>query len=168
MKWNLKGRAVTGMSALLLGSLTLSIPASRAQTAPQKIALVNVAEILKVNPGNPAVVALAQQRDTELGSLDAQIKALRAQGPDIKPADKDKLNQLIATIQAKIKDYDQRLSALAAPITEQANNAVATAAKANGVAVVLDAAAAGSSGTVIYVDPSTDLTDAVRAQMQKK
>ena len=152
--------------ALLVGGFALGTLTPHAQTAPQKIAFVNVAEVLKVHPDNAAVLALKDKQNADLKSLDDQIKALQAQGSAIKPADKDKLNQLITTIQAKIKTYDKQLNDKAAPITEQVDSAVSAAAKANGVAVVMDAAAA--SGLVVYADPGTDLTDAVKKALAKK
>ncbi len=154
------------MPALLVGGFALGSLTPHAQTAPQKIAFVNVSEVLKAHPDNAAVVALQKKADDELKPLDEQIKALQAQGSAIKPADKDKLSQLITTIQAKAKDYDTQISAKVNPITTQVDSAVSAAAKTNGVAVVMDAATA--NGLVVYADPSTDLTDAVKAALAKK
>lgn len=152
--------------ALIAGGFALGTLAPHAQSAPQKIAFVNVAEVLKAHPDNAAVVALQKKADDELKPLNDQIKALQAQGSAIKPADKDKLTQLIATIQNKAKDYDKQINDKVAPLTEQVDTAVSAAAKANGVAVVMDAAAA--NGLVVYADPTTDLTAAVKNALTKK
>lgn len=152
--------------ALLVGGFALGSLTPHAQTAPQKIAFVNVAEVLKAHPDNAAVVAIKTKADAELKPLSDQIQALQAQGSKISAADKDKLTQLGATLQSKAKDYDAQIQAKVQPITEAVDAAVSTAAKANGVAVVMDAATA--QGLVVFADPSTDLTDAVKAQVAKK
>lgn len=164
MKRNLK--LSLAMPVLLIGGFALGSLAPHAQTAPQKIAFVNVAEVLKAHPDNAAVVALQKKADGELKPMDDQIKALQAQGTKITPADKDKLNQLVTTIQAKAKDYDKQINDKVAPLTAQVDTAVSVAAKANNVAVVMDAAAA--SGLVVYADTATDLTDAVKNALPKK
>ena len=168
MKPTHKAPALLALPALLIGGALLGSLTTRAQTAPQKVALINVAEILKASPDDAAVVALGQQRDAELGALDDQIQPLLKQGSQISPADKDKLNQLIGTAQSKSKDYDAQINAKLAPITQQANAAVAAAAKANGVAVVINANTAQQSGIVVYADPSADLTSTVKAAMTRK
>lgn len=163
-----KAPALLLAPALLIGGVVLGSLAPRAQSAPQKVALINVAEILKASPDDAAVTALSQKRDADLGALDDQIQPLLKQGSQISPADKDKLNQLIAAAQSKSKDYDAQIDARLAPITQRANAAVAAAAKANGVAVVFNANTAQESGIVVYADPSVDLTDAVKAALAKK
>ncbi len=167
MKPTHKAPALLTLPALLIGGALLGSLTTHAQTAAQKVALINVAEILKASPDDAAVVALGQKRDTELGALDDQIQPLLKQGSQISPADKDKLNQLISTAQSKSKDYDAQINAKLAPITQKANAAVAAAAKANGVAVVINANIAQESGIVVYADPSADLTATVKAAMTK-
>jgi outer membrane protein len=152
--------------ALVVGGFALGSLAPHAQTAPQKIAFVNVAEVLKAHPDNAAVVALQTKANAELKTLDDQIKPLQAQGTKISAADKDKLTQLVATANAKAKDYDTQISAKVTPLTAQVDTAVGAAAKANGVAVVMDAATA--NGLVVYADQSTDLTKAVTDALAKK
>ena len=152
--------------ALVAGGFALGSLAPHAQTGPQKIAFVNVADVLKANPGNAAVVDLQNKANADLKTYDDQIKPLQAQGSNISAANKDKLTQLIATAQAKAKDWDKQISDKVTPLTAQVDSAVSAAAKANGVAVVMDAAAA--NGLVIYADTSTDLTDAVKTAMNKK
>ncbi|TSA85861.1 OmpH family outer membrane protein [Deinococcus detaillensis] len=152
--------------ALLVGGFALGSLTPHAQTAPQKIAFVDVAQVLKAHPDNAAVVALKAKADAELKPLSDQIQALQAQGAKISAADKDKLAQLSATISSKAKDYDSQIQVKVKPITEAVDTAVSAAAKANGVAVVMDAATA--QGLVVFADPSTDLTDAVKTIVAKK
>ncbi|AZI42304.1 OmpH family outer membrane protein [Deinococcus psychrotolerans] len=152
--------------ALLVGGFALGSLTPHAQTAPQKIAFVDVSQVLKAHPDNAAVVALKAKADAELKPLSDQIQALQAQGSKISAADKDKLAQLSATISSKAKDYDNQIQVKVKPITEAVDTAVSTAAKANGVAVVMDAATA--QGLVVFADPSTDLTDAVKTIVAKK
>ncbi|WP_161881691.1 OmpH family outer membrane protein [Deinococcus alpinitundrae] len=163
-----KATALLALPALLIGGALLGNLAPHAQSAPQKVALINVAEILKASPDDAAVVALGQKRDAELGALDDQIQPLLKQGSQISAGDKDRLNQLISAAQSKSKDYDAQVNAKLAPITQQANAAVAAAAKANSVAVVLNANLAQQSGIVVYADPSADLTGTVKAAMTRK
>ena len=153
--------------ALLIGGFVLGTLAPHAQTAPQKVAFVNVAALLQDSPDQALVADLRKKADAELKPLDDQIKALQAQGDKITPADKDKLTQLLTTIQAKIKDYDKQIGDKVQPMTAKVDAAVKAAAVANGVAVVMDAAAARDSGLVVYADDSTNLTDAVKASIKK-
>lgn len=168
-----KAPALLLVPALLVGGtvlsgVVLSGPAPHAQGAPQKIALINVDEVLKASPDDAAVAALSQQQGSDLKALDDQIQPLLKQGRQISAADKDKLNRLIAAAQTKSKAYDTQINAKLAPITQKANAAVAAAAKANGAAVVINANIAQQSGIVLYADPTTDLTGAVKALMTGK
>lgn len=134
-----------------------------AQTAPQKVGFVTVAEVLKAHPNNAAIVALQGKASTELNGLDAQIKAIQAKGAAATAAEKDQATQLSATLSAKAKDYDAQLTKAVAPVETAVDTAVSATAKAQGFSIIMDRAAAGPSGTglVIYADPSTDLTAAV-------
>ena len=144
------------VAALGFGSL-----APHAQTAPQKIGFVNVAEVLKSHPKNGDVTALQAKANTELGALDTQIKAIQAKGASATAAEKEQSTQLVATITAKTKDYNDQLSKVVAPIETAVDAAVSSTAKAQGFAIVMDKGVAATSSLVIYADASTDLTATV-------
>jgi outer membrane protein len=144
------------VAALGLGSL-----APHAQTGAQKIGFVNVNEVLKAHPNNTAVTALQTKANTELGALDAQIKAIQAKGTAATPAEKDQATLLTTTLNSKAKDYNDQLAKAVAPIEKAVDAAVSSTAKAQGFSVIMDKGIAATSSLVIYADPSTDLTATV-------
>ena len=144
------------VAALGFGSL---VP--HAQTAPQKIGFVNVAEVLKAHPSNASITALQTKANTELGALDNQIKAIQAKGAGATAAEKDQATQLTTTLNAKVKDYNDQLAKATAPVEKAVDAAVSTTAKAQGFSIVMDKGIAATSSLVIYADPGTDMTATV-------
>lgn len=153
--------------ALLAAGFALGSLAPHAQTAPQKVAFVNVAEVLKTHPDNAAVVAIQNKANAELKGYDDQIKAIQSKGASATAADKDKMNQLIKTAQTAAQNYQKQITDKTAPIEKAVDAAVSTAAKANGVSIVMDKATAAQSGLVVYADDSTDITAAVTKALKK-
>lgn len=153
--------------ALLAGGLALGTLTPHAQTAPQKVAFVNVAEVLKNHPGNAAVVAIQAKASAELKDYENQIKAIQAKGSSATAAEKDKADQLMKTAQAAAQNYQKQIAEKSAPIEKAVDAAVSAAAKANGVAIVMDKATAAQSGLVVYADDSTDITAAVIKSLKK-
>lgn len=152
--------------ALLASGFALGSLAPHAQTAPQKVAFVNVAEVLKAHPDNAGIVALQDKANKELKGYDDQIKAIQGKANPT-AADKDKMNQLIKTAQTAAQNYQKQIADKSAPIEKSVDTAVSAAAKANGVAIVMDKATAAQSGLVVYADDSTDITAAVTKSLKK-
>ncbi len=168
MKFSLKTSKQTLMvPALLAGGFALGSLAPHAQTAPQKVAFVNVPDVLKAHPDNAAVVAIQTKANTELKGYDDQIKAIQAKGASATAADKEKMNQLIKTAQGAAQSYQKQITDKSAPIEKAVDGAIAAAAKANGVAIVMDKSTAAQSGLVVYADDSTDITAAVTKSLKK-
>ena len=154
---NLKTLApIAVVAALGFGSL---VP--HAQTAPQKIGFVNVAEVLKAHPSNTSITALQTKANTELSGLQTQLKTIQDKGAGATAAEKDQATQLSATLNAKAKDYNDQLSKAVAPVEKAVDTAVSATAKAQGFSVIMDKGIAATSSLVIYADPSTDLTATV-------
>ena len=159
---NLKVLAPTlAVAALGFGTL---VP--HAQTASQKIGFVDVSQVLAAHPSNTSIKALQAKADTELKGLDTQIKAIQAKGTSATAAEKDQATQLIATIQAKAKDYDAQISKAITPVETAVDAAVTSTARAQGFSIIMDKKLA-ANGLVIYADPSTDLTDAVVKNLKR-
>ncbi|MGY2895310.1 OmpH family outer membrane protein [Deinococcus sp. UYEF24] len=144
------------VAALGFGSL---VP--HAQTGAQKIGFVNVNEVLKAHPSNGTVTALQTKANTELGAIDAQIKAIQAKGAGATAAEKDQATLLTTTLNSKAKDYNDQLAKAVAPIEKAVDDAVSSTAKAQGFSVIMDKGIAATSSLVIYADASTDLTATV-------
>ncbi|GGJ74949.1 OmpH family outer membrane protein [Deinococcus aquiradiocola] len=145
----------------IVAALGFGTLAPHAQTPAQKIGFVDVSKVLQAHPKNADVIALKNKANTELGALDKQIKDIQAKGANATAAEKDQATQLVTTINAKAKDYNDQLAKVVAPIETAVDAAVSSTAKAQGFAVVMDKAQAASNGLVIYADNSTDLTDSV-------
>ena len=160
---NVKALApVAIVAALGFGSL---VP--HAQTAPQKVGFVNVADVLSAHPSNAAVKALQDKEKAELDPMVNQIKAIQAKGAAATAAEKDQANQLITTVQSKDKDYQGQIQKLVTPIETAVDAAVSATAKAQGFSIIMDRQQAAQSSLVIYADvASTDITEAVKKNLK--
>ncbi|WP_425148152.1 OmpH family outer membrane protein [Deinococcus sp.] len=159
---NVKALAPLAVVAAL--GFTSLVP--HAQTAPQKVGFVTVNDVIAAQPGYAAYKALQDKANAELAPIDTQIKAIQAKGTAATAAEKDQMNQLITTIQAKIKDYDAQLQKLLTPLLTAADVAIQATAKAQGFSVVMDREKVLQASLVIYADTSTDLTDAVKKSLK--
>lgn len=162
MKMNAKTLApVALVAAFGLGTL-----APHAQTGAQKVGFVNVDALFAASSGNKDLQALNAKAQAELGPLEKQIQEINAKGASATAADKDKLNQLLTTYQAKAKDYGTQIQAKSAPVEQAIDKALGDYAKANGFSVVMDRNVAQQSGLVVYADTSTDITEAVKKSIK--
>ncbi|ADV66994.1 OmpH family outer membrane protein [Deinococcus maricopensis] len=154
---------VAVVAAFAVGTL-----APHAQTAPQKVGFVNVQTVLEAHAGNAAINDLRKKADTELKPLETQLNTIQQKGANATAAEKQQFNTLLDTYNAKAKTYQDQINAKVAPIEKDVDAAVATAAKANGFAIVMDQATAAQSGLVVYADNGADLTTAVVNQVKAK
>lgn len=162
MKMNAKALApVALVAAFGLGTL-----APHAQSGAGKVGFANIDALFAASASFKDVKDLETKFQTELKSLDDQIKAIDAKGSAATAADKDKRTQLVSTYNAKLKDYDTQMKAKAGPVEAQVDKALSDYAKANGFSVIMSRAVAQQSGLVVYADDNTDVTEAVKKNIK--
>lgn len=162
MKMNAKALApIAIVAAFGLGTL-----APHAQTAGTKIGFVNVDDLFAAHPADKDIKALQTKYQTDLSALDKQIKDIDAKGTAATAADKDNRAKLVTTYNNTLKTYDDQMKAKAAPVEKSIDTALGNYAKANGFSVIMDRSVAQQSGLVIYADPTTDLTEAVKKNVK--
>lgn len=162
MKMNAKALApIAIVAAFGLGTV-----APHAQTGAQKVGFANVDALFAASASYKDVKALEDKFQSEVGALDKQIKDIEAKGAAATAADKEKRTQLIATYNAKLKDYDTQMKAKAAPVEQQVDKAINDYAKANGFSIIMSRAVAQQSGLVVYADEATDVTEAVKKNIK--
>ncbi|GAA5504462.1 hypothetical protein Dxin01_04236 [Deinococcus xinjiangensis] len=162
MKINAKALApIALVAAFGLGTL-----APHAQTPAAKVGFVNVDTLFAAHPNDKDVKALQTKFQTELADLDTKIKAIDSKGAAATATDKDQRTQLVATYNAKLKDYDTQMKAKAGPVEQSVDKAINDYAKANGFSIVMDRAVAQQSGLVVYADTSTDITEGVKKNVK--
>ncbi|SEI59390.1 periplasmic chaperone for outer membrane proteins Skp [Deinococcus reticulitermitis] len=150
----------------LIAAFGLGTLAPNAQTSGQKVGFVNVDTLFAAHPSDKDIKALQATANKELGDLDARIKAIDAKGNAATAADKTQREQLVSTINAKAKSFNDQMSAKATPVENSVDKALSDYAKANGFAIIMDRAIAQQSGLVVYADNSTDVTDGVKKNVK--
>lgn len=150
----------------LIAAFGLGTLAPHAQTSGQKVGFVNVDTLFAAHPSDKDIKALQATANKELGDLDARIKAIDAKGSAATAADKTTREQLVSTINAKAKSFNDQMSAKATPVENAVDKALSDYAKANGFAVIMDRAIAQQSGLVVYADSTTDVTDGVKKNIK--
>ena len=157
MKINPKALApLAVVAAFGLGTL-----APHAQTAPQKIAFVDVQKVLAAHPNDKDIKAIQKQADTELAEYSKKIQVIDAKGAQATAAEKDQRAQLLTTAQAKAKAFDAQLQPKVQALETAVDKAMNTVAQQNGVSIVMDRGVAATSGLVVYAEQGTDLTESV-------
>ncbi len=127
---------------------------------------VNVDALFAAHPNDKEVKAIQDKFQKELQDLNTKIKAIQDKGAAATAADKDQLNQLGSTYNAKLKDFDAQMKAKAGPVEQSVDKAIGDYAKANGFSIVMDRAVAQQSGLVVYADSSTDVTEGVKKNVK--
>ena len=162
MKMNAKALAPLALVAAF-GFGTL---APHAQTTPAKVGFVNVDALFAAHPSDKEVKGIQTKFQTELQDLDTKIKAIDSKGAAATAAEKEQRTQLVATYNAKLKDFDAQMKAKAGPVEQSVDKAIGDYAKANGFSIVMDRAVAQQSGLVVYADGGTDITEAVKKNVK--
>lgn len=158
MKMNAKALAPLAIVAAFgLGTL-----APHAQTPGSKVGFVDVPSLMSSVAGFKEADDLDKKYQGEFAALQKQAQDIQAKGAAATAADKDKLTQLSATYNAKMKDYEAQVPAKFAPIEAKVDKALNDYAKANGFSVIMSRGAAAQSGLVVYADDTTNLTEAVK------
>lgn len=162
----MKINAKTFAPIALVAAFGLGTLAPHAQTTPQKVGFVNVDALFSAHPSDKEVKAIQTKFQGELADLDTKIKAIDAKGAAATAAEKDARKTLVDTYNAKLKDFDTQIKAKAGPVEQSIDTAISSYAKANGFSVIMDRGVAQQTGLVVYADDSTDVTNAVKANVK--
>lgn len=144
----------------LIAAFGLGTLAPHAQTTAQKVGFVDVDALFAAHPANKDVIALRDSlnKDAALTDTVNKLRAIDAKGANATAAEKQQRDTLLATYNAKVKPLNDKTSQVETAI----DKALGDYAKSNGFSVVMDRAVAAQSGLVIYADPGTDVTEAVK------
>ena len=161
------------MKQLLLVIAFSLLGIAQAQTAaaspPSGICFVNAQRVLEGHPDGAKVLEARKRAEDELKPLQQQILTLQQKisAGAATAAERQQYETLVKSYQARSAALQDAQNKLLEPITRAVDAAVARVAPMRGCAVILDRAIAAASGLVIYADPSTDITDAVIAEVRK-
>lgn len=151
-----------------VGALAFAALQPHAQTAPQKVGFVDVDKVIQADPGYATIADLQKKGQAELKPIEDQITAIQQKGQNASAAERQSYDTLTKTYDSKAKSWNDQVQAKLKPITDKIDKIMPTVAKAQGFSVVMSKAVAAQSNLVIYADPqSTELTDAVIAQLKK-
>lgn len=135
-----------------------------AQDAPVRLAFVDSQALIAAHPAGQQANDLRDLAATEIGDLRAQLDELQARAQaegGLSNEDGELFNLLVTTLESVQTRYQADIAAAAQPAIDAVNAAIEAVADENGIAVVMDIAAAAESGLVVYAADGLDLTEAV-------
>jgi outer membrane protein len=160
-------RLTLALLTVLAVALTLGVNLG-AQDAPVRLAFVDSQALIAAHPAGQQANDLRELAATEIGDLRAQLDALQAKAQaegGLSNEDGELFNLLVTTYESVQTRYQSDIAAAAQPAIEAVNAAIKAVADENGIAVVMDIAAAAESGLVVYAADGLDLTEAVSARL---
>ncbi|MDF1524322.1 MAG: OmpH family outer membrane protein [Trueperaceae bacterium] len=160
-------RLTLALLTVLAVALTLGVNLG-AQDAPVRLAFVDSQALIAAHPAGQQANDLRELAATEIGDLRAQLDALQAKAQaegGLSNEDGELFNLLVTTYESVQTRYQSDIAAAARPAIEAVNAAIKAVADENGIAVVMDIAAAAESGLVVYAAEGLDLTEAVSARL---
>ena len=160
-------RLTLALLTVLAVALTLGVNLG-AQDAPVRLAFVDSQALIAAHPAGQQANDLRELAATEIGDLRAQLDALQAKAQaegGLSNEDGELFNVLVTTYESVQTRYQSDIAAAAQPAIDAVNAAIKTVADENGIAVVMDIAAAAESGLVVYAAEGLDLTDAVAERL---
>lgn len=160
-------RLTLALLTVLAVALTLGVNLG-AQDAPVRLAFVDSQALIAAHPAGQQANDLRELAATEIGDLRAQLDALQAKAQaegGLSNEDGELFNVLVTTYESVQTRYQSDIAAAAQPAIEAVNAAIKAVADENGIAVVMDIAAAAESGLVVYAADGLDLTDAVAERL---
>lgn len=154
---------------LPLALLVTTLPATaQAQAARNRVAFVNVPQLVAAVPGNSNYLTISKAADADLGKRQQSLQSLIAKAQS-QPTAANR-NAAIKAQQdfvAAQKSYQTKLASAFKPLAGKINSTIASVARSNGFSVVLDSQVAARSKLVVYAAPTTDLTQAVLKALKK-
>jgi len=153
----------------LLGIAHAQTTPSAPTAPPSGICFVNSQRVLEAHPDGAKVLEARKRAEDELKPLQQQTLALQQKigANSATAAERQQYETLVKSYQSRTAALQAAQNKLLEPITRAVDAAITKIAPTRGCAVVLDRAIAASSGLVVYADPSTDITDAVIAEVRK-
>ncbi|MDV6376154.1 OmpH family outer membrane protein [Deinococcus arenicola] len=153
---------------LILFPLALLATVPHAQSAKNRMGLVDVQTAVKSLPASKAYLDLTARVDTDLTTRRTKISGLAARAASTgSAADRKALTDAQQAYASLQSGYQGRIATAFQPLATKLNAAVAKVAKANGYSVVMDQRVAAQNRIVVYANPTaTDLTAAVVKAMK--
>ena len=161
-------RAVPVLVAAAVGLGFSQLQPLEAQKGASKVGFVDIQKALEADPKGAAVGASKKKLEGQLRDIQTQLVPLQNKGAAATAAEKKKITDLQKIAQDAITKYQTDSKAQLAPVEKALNSLIASTAKAQGFTIVMDRAAAATSGLVVYADvAATDITDTVIKSMKK-
>lgn len=157
------------LAFLAAAAVALSLGANLgAQDQPARLAFVDSQALIALHPAGVQANQLRELAATEIGDLRTQLDGLRAKeaSSGLTPEEQDLVSVLLTTYQSVQARYQAEIATTAQPAIEAVNAAIRQVAEENGIAVVMDIAAAAEGGLVVYAAEGLDLTDVVAQRLQ--
>lgn len=155
------------LTVSLVGAYLL-VPCAAAQPESTRIAYVDSGFVVSLHPSMATVDALIEQARSELGDLDRQLASLDSKarsGTQLSAQETELFQVLLSTRSAVQTRYDTEINQAAAPALSAAQAAIATVARELDIAMVFEVNAGNDTGTIVYADPTLDITTAVADAM---
>ncbi len=155
------------LTVSLVGAYLL-VPRAAAQPESTRIAYVDSGFVVSLHPSMATVDALIEQARSELGDLDRQLASLDSEarsGTQLSAQETELFQVLLSTRSAVQTRYDTEINQAAAPALSAAQAAIATVARELDIAMVFEVNAGNDTGTIVYADPTLDITTAVADAM---
>ncbi|GGL83728.1 hypothetical protein GCM10010840_21930 [Deinococcus aerolatus] len=147
---------------MLLLPLALLATVPHAQSARNRVGLVDVQAAVKALPASKAYLDLSARVDADLEGKRQKIDALAARAAaTASAADRKALLDAQQAYNSAQTGYQGRLTTAFQPVSVKLNAAVAKVARANGYSVVMDRQVAAQTRLIVYANSTADLTAAV-------
>lgn len=147
---------------MLLLPLALLATVPHAQSAKNRVGLVDVQAAVKALPASKAYLDLSARVDADLKGKRQKIDALAARAAaTASAADRKALMDAQQAYNSAQTGYQGRLATAFQPVSVKLNAAVAKVARANGYSVVMDRQVAAQTRLIVYANSTADLTAAV-------
>jgi len=164
----LSARAFPVVVAAAVGFGLSQLQPLEAQKGASKVGFVDIQRALEADPKGAAVGASKKKLEAQLREIQTQLVPLQNKGAAATAAEKQKISTLQKTAQDAISKYQADSKAQLAPVEKALNTLIASTAQAQGFTIVMDRAAAATSGLVVYANvAATDITDTVIKAMKK-
>lgn len=159
------------VAAAIIGVASLNLTA---QPQGTQVVFINSQAAIAAHPAGEEAAQLQEQARTEIGEIQTSLQELANRvraGEELSPADQERYQTLLTTLQTVQARYEAEINAAAGPAIEAVNQAIAAVAEANGYTIVMDAAVAGPPpglNLIVYSQPGLDITDQVIEYLQSQ
>lgn len=151
---------------LILLPLALLATVPHAQQAKNRVAVVNVQNVIKNMSGSKTYLDLTSKSNTDLKARQASIQTLAAKAARGSAADKAALTKAQQDYAKARNSYITQIETAFKPLATKVNSAVAKVAKTNGYSIVLDANVANDTNLIVHANSAVDLTQAVLKEVK--